>query len=74
MVCFRYIIVNTLHTGDNKDNKCNVDDTDGTTIALSVEGMAETLNAAVQFPLGTSGPTHPLDQCLPKRGSHNFDD
>ena len=23
MVCFRYLIVNTLHTGDNKDNNNN---------------------------------------------------
>ena len=23
MVCFRYIIVNTLHKGNNKDNKIN---------------------------------------------------
>ena len=26
MVCFRYIVVNTLHEGDNKDNN---DDDDG---------------------------------------------
>ena len=23
MICFRYIIVNTLHKGDNKDNNIN---------------------------------------------------
>ena len=23
MVCFRYVIVNTLHTGENKDNNNN---------------------------------------------------
>lgn len=39
--------------------------TDGSMIALSVEGMAEAMNAGVQLPLGTLGPTHPLDQCLP---------
>jgi hypothetical protein len=26
MVCFRYIIVNTLHTGDNKDDDDDDDD------------------------------------------------
>jgi len=33
--------------------------------ALSVEYMVEDLNSGLQFPLGTSGPTHPLVQCLP---------
>jgi hypothetical protein len=28
MVCFRYIIVNTLHKGDNKDNIDDNDDND----------------------------------------------
>jgi hypothetical protein len=26
MVCFRYLIVNTLHTGDNKDDDDDDDD------------------------------------------------
>jgi hypothetical protein len=28
MVCFRYIIVNNLHTGDNKDDDGDDDDDD----------------------------------------------
>jgi hypothetical protein len=28
MVCFRYIIVNTLHKGENKDDYDNTDDDD----------------------------------------------
>ena len=63
MVCFKYVIVNIPHKGDNKDN--NVDDTDESMKALSVERMAEALNAGVQFLLGTLGSTHLLVQCLP---------
>jgi len=43
----------------------NLDDTDGTIIALTDEGMAEALNAGVQFPLGTLRSTKPLVKCLP---------
>jgi hypothetical protein len=33
--CFKYIIVNILHKGDNKDNNNKIDKTDGTMIYLS---------------------------------------
>jgi hypothetical protein len=43
----------------------NNNDTDGTTIALTVDGMVEALNAGVHFPLGTLVPTKHLFECLP---------
>jgi hypothetical protein len=46
-------------------NYNNVDDTDGTMIALTVEGMVETLNAGVHFPLGTLVPAKSLFESLP---------
>jgi len=49
---------------NNNNNNNNVDDTDGTMIALTVEGMAEAMNAGVQFPLRTLVPTKPLVECL----------
>ena len=49
----------------SSSSSSNVDKTDGTMTALSVEWMAEDLNAGLQFPLGTSGPTHPPVKCLP---------
>jgi len=49
----------------NSSSSNFVANTDGTMTALSVEGMAKDLNTGLQFPLGTSGPTHPLIQCLP---------
>ena len=50
---------------DDDDNNNNVDDTAGTMIALTVEGMVEALNAGVPFPMGTLVPTKPLVKCLP---------
>ena len=38
---------------DDDDDDDDVDDTDGTMISLTVEGMAEALNAGVQFPVGS---------------------
>jgi hypothetical protein len=49
----------------NSSSSNFVADTDGTMTALSVEWMAEDLNAGLQFPLGTSGPM------FAHRGSHN---
>jgi len=49
---------------DDDDNN-NVDDTAGTMIALTVEGMVEALNAGVPFPMGTLVPTKHLVKCLP---------
>jgi hypothetical protein len=43
----------------------NADDTDGTMTALTVEGMAEAVNAVVQCPRGTLVPTKPLVEYLP---------
>ena len=51
----------------NSSSSNYVADTDGTMTALSVEWMAEDLNAGLQFPLGPSGPTPA------HRGSHNRD-
>jgi len=69
MVCLRNIRVDTLHKGYTEDNNNNnnVNDTDGTMIALTVAGMVETFSAGVQFPLGTLVPTKPLVECLPTR-------
>ena len=39
---------------------------DGTIIT---EWMAEGMNTGLQFPLGNSGPTHPVVRCLPT-GAH----
>jgi hypothetical protein len=49
----------------NYNDNNNVDDTDGTMIALTVEGMVEALNADVHLPLGTLVPTKPLFESLP---------
>jgi hypothetical protein len=39
MVCFRYVIVNTLHKGDNKDDDDDDDDDDNNNIACRVLGL-----------------------------------
>jgi hypothetical protein len=49
----------------NSSSNNYVTNTNGTMTALSVEWMAKDMNTGLQFPLGTSGPTHPLVQCLP---------
>ena len=69
MVCLRNICVNTLHKGDDDDddnnNNNNAEDTNGTMIALTAEGIAEALNAGIPFPLGTLVPTKPLVKLFP---------
>jgi hypothetical protein len=47
---------------NNNNNNNTVDDTDGTVIALTVEGMVQALNAGLYFSLGT---LVPLFECLP---------
>jgi hypothetical protein len=42
-----------------------VAETDGTMTVLSLAWIVEEWNAGLQFPLGTSVPTHPLVLCLP---------
>jgi len=44
MVCFRYIIVNTLHKVDNKDDDDDDDDTDTTTITITTTTTTTTTN------------------------------
>ena len=51
--------------GGGGGSSSNIDNTDGTMTALTVERMAEALNAGVQFPLGTLVPTKPLVKSLP---------
>jgi hypothetical protein len=54
---------NDDYDNNNNNDNNNVDGTDGTMIALTVEGMVQALNAGVHFPLGT---LVPLFECLPR--------
>jgi hypothetical protein len=52
MVCFRYIIVNTLHKGDNRDDDDDDDDDDTTitTKSLSVTDVVpKSMNNSLEF-------------------------
>jgi len=44
MVCVRYIIVNTLHTGDNKDNNNNEKSIDSPYVTYSSDVLRRIIN------------------------------
>ena len=44
MVCFRYIIVNTLHKGDNKDDDDDDDDNNNNNSTRKVPNQVATTN------------------------------
>jgi hypothetical protein len=63
MVCFRYIIINTQHKGDNRDNnnkRLTAFLVKGTWPPLISDGSGHDILG----PLGLSTPTHLIQTCL----------
>ena len=58
MVCFRYIIVNTLHKVDNKDD----DDTDTTTITITTTTTTTT----------TTNNNNNINKVMCQRATNNY--
>jgi hypothetical protein len=50
MVCFRYIIVNTQHKEDNKDNNNNNNDNDNTVAAIKIPILEMHHSATILLP------------------------
>ena len=53
MVCFRYIIVNTLHKGDNKDSNINIKLV-GNTAKLAASKLIQRAEAFCNMPLSAN--------------------